>query len=378
MANVLYRDRLRADSIQNGINGTDAAKRGDVTTVPTRLGSSLHTLEYVVTVGLGTPAVTQTMLMDTGSDIPWVQCDPCPGRTCHPQKDTFFNPARSSTYSALRCGSTACKGLDRDGNGCSRRRRCQYIVNYGDGSNTTGTYSADKLTLTPSFAVLNFRFGCSHAAQLFSDRADGLMGLGGGSQSLVSQMAEKVFSYCLPPTASYSGFLTLGVPRRPPASSSSRFVVTPMYKIDTFYLVLLEGITVAGRRLRVPPSAFAAGAVMDSGTVVTRLPPKAYRVLRAAFRKEMRMFPRVAPPSAIFDTCFNLSGDVKVPSVALVFERGATVELDQSGIILDGCLAFASNGDDESAGIIGNVQQRTLEVLYDVGGRTVGFRRGAC
>jgi hypothetical protein len=29
-------------------------------------------------------------------------------------------------------------------------------------------------------------------------------------------------------------------------------------------------------------------------------------------------------------------------------------------------------------GILGNVQQQTMEVLYDVGGGAVGFRRGAC
>ncbi|CAL5050545.1 unnamed protein product [Urochloa decumbens] len=380
---VLHRDRLRADTIRKGLNGTAGAnKRGGVT-VPTALGSSLDSLEYVVTVGLGTPAVTQTVHIDTGSDVTWVQCRPCPAAACHPQKDKLFNPVTSATYSAVRCGSAACNGLGRRafyGNGCSRRGQCQYAVNYGDGSNTTGTYSSDKLTLTPKFAVDHFKFGCSHAEQLFTDKSDGLMGLGGGAQSLVSQAATKAFSYCLPPAASYSGFLRLGEPR----AAASRFAVTPMYRsenVDTYYLVLLQGIAVAGRRLRVPPSAFAAGAVVDSGTVVTRLPATAYRVLRAAFRKEMRMYPRVAPPSdSILDTCYNLTGDVKaIPSVSLVFERGATVELDRSsGIMLDGCLAFAPNDDDESVGIIGNVQQRTLEVLYDVAGGAVGFRPGAC
>ena len=119
--------------------------------------------------------------------------------------------------------------------------------------------------------------------------------------------------------------------------------------------------------------------------VITQLPPTAYRALRAAFREEMRMrmYPRVAPTND-FDTCFNLSGagagddGVKLPSVALVFDRGATVELHPSGILYDGCLAFYSSVDDESVGIIGNVQQRTLEVLYDIAGQAVGFRRGAC
>ena len=103
-ADVLRRDRLRADGIRKGLNGTAGAKRGDAT-VPTTLGLSVDTLEYVVTVSLGTPAVTQTVLMDTGSDLSWVQCRPCLAATCHPQQDKLFDPARSATYSAFSCSS---------------------------------------------------------------------------------------------------------------------------------------------------------------------------------------------------------------------------------------------------------------------------------
>lgn len=381
-ADVLLRGRLRADSIRRRLNGS----AGDVfVTLPTTLGTSLGTYEYVVTVGLGTPAVTQTVILDTGSDVSWVQCRQCPvPEPCHVQKDPVFDPAGSATYSTFSCSSPACLGLGRRraaSDRCSGSSPCQYIVKYGDGSNSTGTYSSDKLTLTPAYAVDGFRFGCSHADPLFDDLTiDGLIGLGGGTPSLVSQMAEKAFSYCLPPTESHSGFLRLGVPRV--SSSRSRFVVTPMHSIrniKTYYGVLLEGITVAGRRLDIPPSVFAAGSVVDSGTVVTELPLTAYRALQAAFTKEMSMYPRVAPKNGL-DTCFNLTtgGEVKLPSVALVFDRGATVELDPSGVILEGCLVFASTGDDTSIGIIGNVQQRTFEVLYDIGGQAVGFRRGAC
>jgi hypothetical protein len=344
----------------------------------------LGTLEYVVAVGIGTPPVRQTVLIDTGSDLSWVQCRPCGPPRCHPQRDAVFDPSKSSTYSPIRCGSPACTRLAAHNatNGCaSDSNRCGYVVKYGDGSNTTGTYSSDTLTFTPSDVLGNFRFGCSHALSGFpdDDRTDGLLGLGGDAQSLVSQAGQRAFSYCLPPTASHTGFFTLGVPR----IASSRFAVTPLYRSDksaTFYFVILQAITVAGRRLDVPPSVFSAGAIMDSGTIITQLPPAAYGELRAAFRAEMiKMYP-TAPPEGILDTCFNLTGvrHVRVPRVALVFERGVAVELHPAGIIQNGCLAFASNGGAVGYAVIGNVQQRTLEVLYDVAGGAVGFRRGAC
>jgi hypothetical protein len=321
------------------------------------------------------------MFIDTGSDLSWVQCRPCPVPPCHCQKDVVFDPSKSSTYSSFPCGSAACARLgDEITNGCSNSQ-CDYVVKYGDGSNTTGTYSSDTLTMASSALLNKFLFGCSHAEPGFrdSDRTDGLLGLGRGQQSLVSQTGQKAFSYCLPPTESHTGFFTRGVPR----ISSSRFAVTPMYgfpKNPTPYALFLTAITVAGRRLDVPQSVFSAGSVMDSGKIITTLPPTAYHALRAAFRAEMKMYPPARPMDDIFDTCFNMSGigDSKVPSVGLVFEQGATVELDRSGIMLNNCLAFAPNDADDTVGFIGNVQQRTFEVLYDIGGEAFGFRRGAC
>jgi hypothetical protein len=67
--------------------------------IPTHLGGSVDSLEYVVTVGLGTPPVSQVVLMDTGKDLSWVQCKPCNSTTCYPQNDPLFDPSKSSTFS---------------------------------------------------------------------------------------------------------------------------------------------------------------------------------------------------------------------------------------------------------------------------------------
>ncbi|TVU28101.1 hypothetical protein EJB05_19610, partial [Eragrostis curvula] len=352
--------------------GSGGVQQSDAT-VPTTLGTSLNTLEYVITVGLGSQAATQTMLIDTGSDVSWVQCKPC--AQCHNQADALFDPSASSTYSPFSCSSGACTQLGSEGSGCSSSSQCQYTVNYGDGSSTTGTYSSDTLKLG-SDSVESFQFGCSNVESGFNDQTDGLMGLGGGAQSLVSQTAGtfgKAFSYCLPTISGSSGFLTLG------AGTSSGFVKTQMLRsqqVPTFYGVRLQAIRVGGNQLNVPSSVFSGGAIMDSGTIITRLPQTAYSALSSAFKDAMKQYPS-APSSGILDTCFDFSGQssVTIPTVELVFSGGAAVNLDSDGIILDNCLAFAATGDTS---IIGNVQQRTFEVLYDVGGGSVGFRAGAC
>jgi len=198
----------------------------------------------------------------------------------------------------------------------------------------------------------------------------------------VSQTAAtygKAFSYCLPRPSSSAGFLTLGA-----AGGAAGLARTPMVRYrnaPTFYGVFLQAITVAGAWLDVPALVFSGGSIVDSGTVITQLPPTAYRALRAAFREEMKAYPSaVAPAGNLLDTCFNFDGfgTIRVPKIALTFSRGAVMDLDVSGILYGSCLAFAAMGQDGDTGILGNVQQRTFEVLYDVGGGSVGFRPGAC
>lgn len=342
----------------------------------------------------GSGGVAQTMVIDTASDVPWVQCAPCPAPHCHAQTDVLYDPSKSSSSAAFPCSSPACRNLGPYANGCTPAGdQCQYRVQYPDGSASAGTYISDVLTLNPAkpaSAISEFRFGCSHALLQpgsFSNKTSGIMALGRGAQSLPTQTKATygdVFSYCLPPTPVHSGFFILGVPR----VAASRYAVTPMLRSKAapmLYLVRLIAIEVAGKRLPVPPAVFAAGAVMDSRTIVTRLPPTAYMALRAAFVAEMRAY-RAAAPKEHLDTCYDFSGaapggggGVKLPKITLVFDGpNGAVELDPSGVLLDGCLAFAPNTDDQMTGIIGNVQQQALEVLYNVDGATVGFRRGAC
>ncbi|KAF8657342.1 hypothetical protein HU200_060110 [Digitaria exilis] len=376
---TLHRDQLRAAHIHAKVsrNTTKDLKQSAVT-IPTSPGFSIGTAEYVITVGVGTPAVSQVMNIDTGSDVSWVQCAPCAAAgSCYSEKDKLFDPTKSSTYAAFTCSSAQCAALDVSG--CSNSQ-CQYIVQYGDGSVTTGTYGSDTLRLTSSAVVNNFQFGCSHRAAGFVGQTDGLMALGGDTESLVSQTSAtygKAFSYCLPRPSSSAGFLTLGA-----AGGASGFSRTPMVRFTnapTFYGVFIQAISVAGTRLNIPASVFYGASIVDSGTVITQLPPTAYQALRDAFRKEMKAYPAAAAMGNL-DTCFNFDGfdTIVVPKITLTFSRGAVLDVDASGILFGSCLAFTATGQDGDTGILGNVQQRTFEVLFDVGGRSLGFRSGAC
>ncbi|XP_073359939.1 aspartyl protease family protein At5g10770-like [Aegilops tauschii subsp. strangulata] len=370
-AEALHRSRVRADYIMS------RALRGRDTTT---------TIE-VVTLGLGTPAVEQVLLMDTGSDLSWVQCAPCNSTDCYPQKDPLFDPRKSSTYAPIPCGSDLCKSLQSDhfDNGCSMngngtQSQCGYRVEYGGGLKTRGVYSNEALTMAPGVVIKDFHFGCAYKQIGSDDKSDGLLGLGGAPESLPVQTSAVYggsFSYCLPPVSSGTGFLALGAP-----SNTSGFSFTPMTPFmdyATFYLVKLTGISVGGKQLRIPPKVFEGGLIVDCGNIISHLPSTPYAELQSAFRAAMAAYPLI--PSDEYDTCYNFTGysNITVPKVALTFTGGVTVDLDvPNGVLLDGCLAFTESGLDDYVGFLGNVQMRTLEMLYDVRGGRLGFRAGAC
>jgi hypothetical protein len=378
-AQALHRGRARADYILSRSRNTQ--EDGKVS-VPAYLGDSVDSLEYVVKLGLGTPAVEQVVLMDTGSDLSWVQCKPCNSSFCYPQKDPLFDPTKSSTYAPIPCGSALCERLqtDRFANGCTNNgTQCGYRVEYGGGSKTAGVYSNDALTLAPGVVIKDFHFGCGYHQGGPNDKYDGLLGLGGAPESLpvqTSKLYGGAFSYCLPPTSSGAGFLALGAP-----SNTSDFLFTPMTRFmheSTFYLVRLTGISVGGKQLSIPRKVFEGGMIVDCGNTLTHLPETAYEKLKSAFRASMAAYPLLPDK---YDTCYNFTGysNVTVPRVALTFSGGVTVDLDvPNGVLLDDCLAFTESGPDDYVGIIGNVNMRTLEMLYDVGGGRLGFQGGAC
>ncbi|XP_015570839.2 aspartyl protease family protein At5g10770 [Ricinus communis] len=388
----LILDDFRVRSLQSRIKSIFSGNNIDAldSQIPLSSGVRLQTLNYIVTVEIG--GRNMTVIVDTGSDLTWVQCQPC--RLCYNQQDPLFNPSGSPSYQTILCNSSTCQSLQyATGNlgVCgSNTPTCNYVVNYGDGSYTRGDLGMEQLNLGTTH-VSNFIFGCGRNNKGLFGGASGLMGLGRSDLSLVSQTSaifEGVFSYCLPTTAAdASGSLILGgnssVYKNTTPISYTRMIANP--QLPTFYFLNLTGISIGGVALQAP-NYRQSGILIDSGTVITRLPPPVYRDLKAEFLKQFSGFPS-APPFSILDTCFNLNGydEVDIPTIRMQFEGNAELTVDVTGIFYfvktdasQVCLALASLSFDDEIPIIGNYQQRNQRVIYNTKESKLGFAAEAC
>ncbi|KAL7165890.1 hypothetical protein ACSBR2_036707 [Camellia fascicularis] len=299
--------RLSSNSAQNNILKSSKA------TLPVNSGASIGTGNFVVTVGLGTPKKDLTLVFDTGSDLTWTQCQPCLG-SCYQQEEPIFNPNESTTYKNISCNSAECTQLTSDAGGvmkrCSNSSICIYGIGYVDQSYSIGFFSKDTLTWTPTDVLPNFRFGCGQSNDGLFGGAAGLLGFGRNQLSVVSQtssMYQKYFSYCLPSASSSTGHLTFG--KGGPSSALNRWTET-IHRKSVFKTTT---------------------SIIDSGTVITSLPPAIYSALRTAFRRKMTNYPMTK-----------------------------------------------GNSNASDVGIFGNNQQKTLEVAYDVTGGKLGLGTGGC
>ncbi|XP_059640008.1 aspartyl protease family protein At5g10770-like [Cornus florida] len=389
LTQILSHDQSRVNSIHTrlGFNSGKNSLEDSEANLPAKSGSSLGSGNYVVTIGLGTPKRDLSLIFDTGSDLTWTQCQPCV-RVCYKQQEPILDPSKSTTYSNISCNSAVCSQLSSaTGNSpsCSASA-CVYGIQYGDQSFSVGFFGKEKLTLTPTDVFDGFLFGCGQNNQGLFGGTAGLLGLGRDKLSVVSQTAQKYgkyFSYCLPSSSSSTGHLTFGKGGNPSALKFTTLVLNPQN--PSFYFIDIVAIAVGGKTLPINKSVFStAGTIIDSGTVITRLPPDAYTPLKSAFRQQMKGYP-MAQPLSILDTCYDFSNynTVNIPTISFIFSGNARLDIDQSGILYASstsqvCLAFAGNSDAGDVAIFGNVQQQTLEVVYDVAGGKLGFGHGGC
>ncbi|KAL2536882.1 Eukaryotic aspartyl protease family protein [Forsythia ovata] len=335
---------------------------------------------YILRAKVGTPPQTLLMAMDTSSDAAWIPCSGCAG--CG---GTAFDTAKSTSFKNLSCGAAQCKQVP---NPSCAGTTCGFNMTYGS-SSIAASLVQDTVTLATD-PVPGYTFGCVQKATGSSIPAQGLLGLGRGPLSLLSQtqnLYKATFSYCLPSYKSpnFSGSLRLGPNSQPIRIKYTQLLKNP--RRSSLYYVNLVGIKVGKGLVKIPPTAFAhdpntgSGTVIDSGTVFTRLVQPAYIAVRDAFRR--RMGNAVVSSLGGFDTCYTVP--VTVPTISFMFS-GMNMTLAQDNFLIrsavgtTSCLAMAAAPDNVNSvlNVIASFQQQNHRILIDVPNSKLGVARETC
>ncbi|KAL3726125.1 hypothetical protein ACJRO7_031070 [Eucalyptus globulus] len=343
---------------------------------------------YTTRLWIGTPPQKFALIVDTGSTVTYVPCSTCD--QCGRHQDPKFQPELSSTYQPVKC-NIDCTCDDN-------RAQCTYERQYAEMSTSSGVLGNDILSfgnlseLAPQRAV----FGCENVetGDLYSQHADGIMGLGRGDLSIVDQLVEKgvisdSFSLCYGGMEIGGGAMVLGGIFPPPDmvyaySDAGR---SPYYNID------LKEIHVAGKQLALKPSIFDGkhGTVLDSGTTYAYLPEAAFLAFKEAIMKEIRSLKQIHGPDPNYnDICFSGAGsDISqltktFPVVDMVFGNGQKLSLSPENYLFRHskvrgayCLGIFQNGKDPTT-LLGGIIVRNTLVMYDREHSKIGFWKTNC
>ncbi|CAD6257317.1 unnamed protein product [Miscanthus lutarioriparius] len=325
---------------------------------------------YDMTFSIGTPPQQLSALADTGSDLIWAKCGAC--MRCVPQGSPSYYPNKSSSFSKLPCSSSLCSDLPSS-QCCAGGAECDYKYSYGLASDphhyTQGYLGSETFTLG-SDAVPGIGFGCTTMSEGGYGSGSGLVGLGSGPLSLVSQLKVGAFSYCLTSDAAKTSPLLFGSGALTGAGVQS----TPLLQTSTYYSVNLESISIGAA---TTPGTGRSGIIFDSGTTVAFLAEPAYTLAKAALLSQTTNLTRV-PGTDGYDVCFQTSGAV-FPSMVLHFD-GGDMDLPTENYFgqVDDTVSCWIVQKSPSLSIVGNIMQINFHIRYDVEKSMLSFQPANC
>ncbi|KAK7305583.1 hypothetical protein VNO77_43489 [Canavalia gladiata] len=372
-------------------------------------GASLGSGEYFIDMFVGTPPKHVWLILDTGSDLNWIQCVPC--YDCFEQHGPHYDPKGSSSYRNISCHDPRCQLVSSPHplRPCKvENQACPYFYDYADGSNTTGDFALETFTVNLTWPngkenfkeVVDVMFGCGHWNKGFFHGASGLLGLGRGALSFSSQLQSiygHSFSYCLTDlfsNASVSSKLIFGEDKEllnHPNLNFTSLLAGEESPDDTFYYLRIKSIIVGEEVLDIPEQTWhwssqgAGGTIIDSGSTLTFFPDNAYDVIKEAFMKKIKLHP-IAEDNFIMSPCYNVSGalQVELPDFGIHFADGAVWNFPVENYFYQYepdevlCLAILKTPNNSSLTIIGNLLQQNFHILYDTKKSRLGYSPRRC
>jgi hypothetical protein len=377
-----YDDQSEPGSGQQGSKPAGDGSNGGQSRQAPATNAGMFLYSYQV----GTPPQSVSGALDISSELVWTQCGSC--ATCGVTPATPFYSTLSTTMAVVRCTSDVCQNFAAQN--CSADvPGCGYMYMYRGGeANTTGYLATESFTFDTT-RVDDVVFGCGLDSVGDFGGASGVIGLGRGPLSLVSQLDAGRFSYYFAPDGDTDtdtqSFILFGDDATP---QTKRALTTPLLASDDYpniYLVGLTGIHVDGKDLGIPRGMFdlrkdgSGGVVLSIAVPVTFLEEGAYKLLRQALVSRIRL-PTVNGSALGLDVCYASQSlaTAKIPGMALVFDGNAVMELEVGNYFyMDAssgleCLTILPSPDGHVS-LLGSLIQAGTHMIYDIHGSTLAF-----
>ncbi|MBA0859382.1 hypothetical protein Goshw_006213 [Gossypium schwendimanii] len=399
---LVQSDKARLHAIKRRLGVVGKLK--DWVEFPFRSAADMGLGQYFVSLRMGTPAQTYTLLVDTGSCLTWFKCKyMCVDCSAVVEGQRYFSPNQSSSFKSIPCSSQECKTMDKASTlpNCPHPNApCYYDYSYLDGLNVGGSYFNETVKFRFSNGQkkgLEMTMGCTDGLNQKHrfKTVDGILALGLNPISFAVKAAHEFggkFSFCLENhwiIKSESSYLVFGAEDQVPNMQFTD-LLTEESKRTSLYPVKVTGISVNGTMLDIPSYVWdmtdrgAGGMIVDSGTTVTHLVEQAFDKVIAAFEPSLSMYNKT---KGNLDYCFNAPpaeefDETRVPRLALHFEGGAKLEPAVNGYIFDDskgvkCLGFSRLAWPEM-NILGNLLMQNHLWEFDLANKKVGFARSKC
>jgi len=365
---------------------------------------------YVVSVQVGTPPVTVSMIVDTGSSntaLPATGCSTC-------GTGNVYDTNKSDTFQTLPCDSSACTQCYPTGTtssctdcdlffgdtfcGAVNTTACGFGVTYGGGSSSIyGYYGLDNVCLGNMCAQVTLSLIESEypSGSLQTDQSTGILGLASEYNAcnptcvppildyyVDAGLTSNYFGVCL--TGSDGGVLDVGYINSTRFSGSLQYVPITL---DRWYNVELLDIQIGPHSIGLPPFLYTTtndviGTFIDTGTSVILMNPVSFQFFTNTFTQFYANLPGISPNSGFFGSvpCL-LAREVNVlsyPDVTFVFKgANGNVALPvpaSSYLVPSGNLYCLGIGGIPSVGVVlGDVFMENYYIVFDRSNSRLGF-----
>ncbi|KAL0917707.1 hypothetical protein M5K25_012788 [Dendrobium thyrsiflorum] len=350
---------------------------------------------YYVSINIGNPPKPYFLDVDTGSDVTWLQCD-APCSSCSKSPHPLYQPVKNRL---VQCTNRLCEAVHESTlheGGCETPHdQCDYEIEYQDNGSSIGVLVTDTFALPLSNKTLAFpslALGCGYDQQGWPPNTDGVLGLGSGEISILSQLRDlgvcrSVVGHCL--SRNSQGFLFIGDNVVPPRG----LTWVPMSSVAAKYYSPGLATVFAGKQKLADKQTL----VFDSGSSYTYFSKQMYQSLLSLIRSDIsKTSLKEAPEEKALPLCWKdakpfssvLELSKYFRSIILSFGKGKAlaqmvIPPENYFIVTEkgrACLGIL-NGSDlglEDLNLIGDISMQDTMIVYDNENKRIGWAAAGC